>query len=336
GNNAALNTNDTVDLAGGRRIVGGIVDLGAYEDQYLVSPDAGGIVYVNVTSVGGNGSSWSNAADSLNIALDAANTDTSIHQIWVAQGTYRPASGQSFIMDKNVEIYGSFKGNETDISQRNLQAGLTSILMGNGSTVIVNDSNMLSNTALINGFIIKGGKAANGGGMYNNYSSPTITQCNFIGNTGTVNGGGIYNNNGSSPLLINCIFSGNTSNTYGGGMLNQSSSPTLINCLFSGNLTGITGFGGGGAIFNYASSPILINCSLAGNMAPSGSGGGISNQNGSVPTLTNCIIWGNSDGISGNNPAVTYSLIQGWMGGGTANLPDTANPKFINSPLYTT
>lgn len=337
GNNANLSANDTMDLAGGKRIIGGTVDLGAYEDQYLVSPGANGIVYVNAGASGsGNGSSWSSAIDSLNIALDAANTDTSIHQIWVAQGTYSPASGQSFIMDKNVQIYGSFKGNETNISQRNLKAGLTSILKGNGNNVIRNDSNMLSNTASLNGFIITAGKAANGGGMYNNYASPTISQCNFVGNTGTVNGGGMYNNNGSSPLLINCIFSGNTSNTYGGGMLNQSSSPTLINCLFSGNLTGTTGFGGGGAIFNYASSPSLINCTLAGNKAPSNSGGGINNQNLSSPILTNTIIWGNSDGISGNNAAITYSLVQGWQGGGTGNLPDNANPKFTNSPLYTT
>ena len=335
GNNAALHANDTIDLAGARRIVGGIVDLGAYEDQYLVFPDAGGIVYVNSgASGGGDGSSWANAIDSLNIALAATNTDTSIRQIWVAQGTYSPASGQSFVMGKNVKIYGSFKGNETDISQRNLSAGLISILKGNGSNVIRNDSNALSNTALINGFIITGGKAANGGGMYNYNSSPTISQCNFIGNTGTVNGGGMFNSK-SSPFIINCIFSGNTSSTYGGGMLNELSSPTIVNCLFSGNLTGATGFGGGGGIYNYTSSPILINCTLAGNKAPSGSGGGMNNQNTSSPTLTNSIIWANSDGISGNNTAVTYSVVQGWQGGGSGNLPDTANPKFNNSPLYT-
>lgn len=335
GNNAALSVNDTTDLAGGRRIVGGTVDLGAYEDQYLVFPDAEGIVYVNSAAPGGgDGSSWANAIDSLNVALAAANTDTSIHQIWVTQGTYSPASGQSFMMDKNVKIYGSFKGNETNISQRNLGSGLTSILKGNGSNVVRNDSNTLSNATLINGFIITGGKAANGGGMYNYNSSPTISQCNFTGNTGTVNGGGMFNSN-SSPLIINCIFSGNTSSTYGGGMLNQSSSPTLVNCLFSGNLTGATGFGGGGGIYNYTSFPVLTNCTLAGNKAPSGSGGGMSNQNTSSPTLTNCIIWANSDGISGSNATVTYSVVQGEQGGGAGNLPDTTNPRFNNSPLYT-
>lgn len=333
GNNTPVNPG-IKDLADNTRIVGSSVDLGAYEDQYLVFADANGIVYVNSSAApGGDGSSWADAIDSLQIPLIAAVTDTSIHQIWVAQGTYSPAAGQSFTMVNHVKIYGSFKGTETSLAQRNLTSVLTSILKGNNSNVIRNDSNLLTSSALLNGFIITGGKAANGGGMYNKNASPTISQCSFTQNTGTVNGGGMFNN-GSSPVIINCSFTGNTANTYGGGMLNQSSSPTLINCLFSGNLSGTTGFGGGGGIFDFTSSPTLLNCTIAGNQAPSASGGGINNVSGSSPTLTNCIVWANSDGMDGNNSSVSYSLVQGWLVSGNGNLADTVNPKFTNSPLY--
>ena len=74
-----------------------------------------------------------------------------------------------------------------------------------------------------------------GGGMRNNASSPTLTNCTFTSNLADY-GGGMYNSS-SSPTLTNCTFTGNLAD-YGGGMYNSSSSPTLTNCNFCGNVDG--------------------------------------------------------------------------------------------------
>jgi len=240
-------------------------------------------------------------------------------QVWVAAGTYKPTTttnrGISFSLKNGVAVYGGFNGTETLLSQRNWVANVT-ILSGDIGTpgddsdnsyhVVYNSG--VNSTAVLDGFTITKGQAypvfgnTSGGGMYNNYSSPTLTNCSFSGNTTYNGGGGVYNNN-SSPTLTNCSLSGNTAYNGGGGMFNLLSSPTLMNCSFSGNTTS---FGGGGIHNIYTSSP----------------------------TLTNCILWGNGTGTeifnaTGSSPTVTYSIVQGGYPG-TGNL--NADPLFVNPP----
>ena len=132
--------------------------------------------------------------------------------------------------------------------------------------------------------------------MYNLYSSPTITNCSFSGNSAQ-EGGGMYNNR-SSPTLTNCSFLGNSASSIGGGMYNEASSSVVTNCSFSGNSAG-----NGGGMYNFASPP----------------------------TLTNCILWGNSSEING--PAnINYSIVQGgYTGTGNKN----EDPLFVQPPNYT-
>jgi len=145
-------------------------------------------------------------------------------------------------------------------------------------------------SALLNGFIVTGGNAnhsgpnANGGGIYNWNSSPTLTNCTFSGNSAQF-GGGMFNT--GSPLLTNCTFSGNSAQ-FGGGMFNTCS-PLLTNCAFSGNSAE---FGGG--MYN-TGSPTLTNCTFNENSAQFG--GGIYNTG--FPTLTNCTFSGNSAQFGG-------------------------------------
>jgi len=130
-----------------------------------------------------------------------------------------------------------------------------------------------------------------GGGIYCRFSSPTLTNCKFIGNSAYEYGGGMYNYYNSNPTLINCRFSGNFVNSgigSGGGIENRSgSSPTLRNCTFSANSAL-----NGGAIHNSSSSPSLFNCIFNGNSV--GWSGGCMHNSGSNPTLTNCTFSGNS------------------------------------------
>lgn len=326
-----------------------------------VTPDANGILYVDSSgALTGDGSSWAKALDSFNLALSTATVNTNIKQIWVAKGTYQPLTNQSFAMVKNVQIYGGFAGTETSLSQRDLSAGHTSVLKGNGSSVILNNNNGLTTADTLDGFTITGGSgsAASGGGGINNLSgSPSIVNCIFSGNHSAYYGGGVAINSGSSPTFTNCVFSGNSTTNGGGGVWISSGSSAFTNCIFSGNIAASGGGGafntgdprfincvfsgnntgglGGGGVFNGTSSA-FINCTFSGNKAPSGNGGAIMNSLTAFSTsLTNCIIYGNSDGIDGGTPTVSYSLVQG-MSANAANhnLDGGTDPLFVSAPAY--
>lgn len=253
----------------------------------------------------------------------------------------------AYHLDKDLQIYGGFVGTETQLSERDILLNETilsgdfnddDVVIGNDSTLSIsmNTENAyhviitanLTSAAIIDGFSINGGNANgtvaidyngitfyrnNGGGMYNYYSFPTLTNVTFSGNAayyvgGMYNyyssltltnatfsenfgyyGGGMYNNF-SSPTLTNVIFSGNYAD-YGGGMYNHYSHPRLTNVTFSGNYADY-----GGGMYNLYRSPILINVVFSGNYADNG--GGMYNF-GSSPTLTNVTFSGNSASDNG-------------------------------------
>jgi parallel beta-helix repeat protein len=118
-------------------------------------------------------------------------------------------------------------------------------------------------------------------GIYCSGASPTINGCSIA-----VNGGaGIELDNGSNPEITNCRITANA----GAGI--QMLART----------------GGRIIVYNY---PAITNCTIAGNLQ-----GGIS---GSIPTITNSIIWANSPQQIAGTPgpvSVTYSDIQGGFPG---------------------
>jgi autotransporter-associated beta strand protein len=305
-------------------------------------------IYVDHSATGlNNGTNWADAFTSLSSALAAA---VAGQAIWVAQGTYTPTAGTdrtvSFRLGRNVSIYGGYAGGGAANPDARDVGRYRSILSGdigaagdtsdNSYHVVASDS--VDGTAVLDGFTITGGNAnggfpydggggmcnaywssptlANctftgnstgsssfagyGGGMYNkDYCSPTLTNCQFIANSAGSEsfpgfGGGMYNSSHTSPVLTNCMFTANSAQD-GGGMYNSSqSSPTLTNCTFSANSTRFTGDGGG--MYNSSSSPTLINCAFTANSTGShgfsGSGGGMFNVS-SSPTVTNCVFAGN-------------------------------------------
>jgi len=198
--------------------------------------------------------------------------------------------------------------------------------------------NSESSSPILTNVIFVGNIATSeGGGMYNWYSSPTLTGVTFTSNQGGVGGGmGSFS---SSPKLTNVIFVGNVG-SLGGGMANWPNSiPQLTNVVFSGNMAG---FGGG--MWNYYSYPILTNVTISGNTSPN-SGGGMFNS-GSNPILQNSILWGNTASVDPqihnetvSNPLILFSLVDGCNPGGSwnsacgtdggNNLPD-ADPLFVD------
>ncbi len=211
---------------------------------------------------------------------------------------------------------------------------------GTGKPVVRCD-NGESASSVLDGFTITGGTGdtsmsgvafTRGGGIFNNGSNPTVTNCTFSGNAVNFSGGGMFNN-GSSPTVTDCTFDGNLAET-GGGMNNSATSdPIVANCKFSGNTA--EQFGGG--IFNNNSSPKVTNCKFNGNEAEFG--GGMYSFLGS-PTVTTCIFSGNAALSNGGgmmnrlcSPNVTGSTFSGNTalsdGGGMHNL-DSCEPAVTN------
>lgn len=207
-------------------------------------------VYVNVNApAGGNGSSWSSAFRDFQSGANAASAG---EQVWVAKGTYQPAAGQFFSMKEGVEIYGGFSGTETALNQRNWKTNVT-ILHGNGNSVIRNDQNGLTNTAILDGFTISDGIAqsettvndgqvALGGGMYNNNAAPLLRNLIFTNNL-AMGVNGVAGANGTVSDLDG--KSGDDGESAGGGGIYSNSYLNLINVTFTNNKV-ISGSGGNG------------------------------------------------------------------------------------------
>jgi hypothetical protein len=217
---------------------------------------------------------------------------------------------------------------------------------------------MTSASTVLCGITIAGGNAnwptaghydAGGGGMINDDSSPTVTDCTFINNS-ALGGGGVMNRKGSDPTLARCAFQNNSADQLGGGVLNTSGNPRVSNCIFTGNWAGLGGGGvcnlesdptlagcvfennsvnsyGAGMFNNLSGNPTVHNCAFVGNWAGK-SGGGVSNFQ-SDPAFVNCIFAGNLATISGggiysqdSRPTVTNCILSGnyaLLGGGVAN-----------------
>ncbi len=252
-----------------------------------------------------------------------------------------------------VNVYGGFVGTESNLVDRNPAVNIT-ILSGDlsddddNTNIVSNEPTRADNSyhvvtgandATLDGFTVTAGNAdvshypdINGGGMYNDNGSPTLTNVTFSANSAYSQGGGMFNGNGSSPTLTNVTFSGNSaggasSAGYGGGMgMDESGcNPTLTNVTFSGNSAGY-----GSGMYNWTnSSPTLTNVTFSGNSAAH-NGGGMVNY-GSNPTLTNVILWGNSGGqiynSGGTTAVISYSVVQGGcpVGSTCANII-TTNP----------
>ena len=284
------------------------------------SQTQGSILYVKQGS-SGDCSTWTNACELQNALSIAVPGD----QIWVAAGTYKPTAGSdrtaTFQLIPGVAIYGGFPPGGGDWDGRDWETYITT-LSGDIGTPNSNTDNSYhvvigggtDASAVLDGFTISGGNANGGstnnygGGMYNDTSSPTLTNVIFSNNIADT-GGGMSNWFSSSPTMTNVIFNNNVAG-QGGGMYNgHSCSPTLTSVSFIENSAdyggGMRNYSGssptlnyvtfinnsatyqGGGIFSwFSSSLILTNVTFSGNTA-NDSGGGMYNQASSSPILNN-------------------------------------------------
>ncbi|MCW3094391.1 MAG: repeat-containing protein [Chthonomonadaceae bacterium] len=245
------------------------------------------------------------------------NTAAANDTLFVAAGTYREALVWS---SKDLTLQGVGVG----------QSILDPSTAHGGPGGVCLSTTSLTSAASLSGFTIQGGRGTGpviGGGISNNASSPTISNCLFTGNF-SARGGGIGNSNGSSPTISNCTITNNTA-ASGGGMYNDTgSNPTLSNCSITSNGLYPPATNGAG-IYTTGGGVTLVNCSFHHNIAQKGGALYFSNStativntdfyvnyavtapllycNNSTPQLTNCSSAGNYNLTTTTTPAIVVS-----------------------------
>ena len=281
-------------------------------------------IFVHSGTSSGNGSTWAQAYNNLQTAIDSAAFGD---HIMVKAGDYGP-----IVMKDGVGLYGGFAGNETSISQANYRVNVTNIKGNASSPHAVRCIGGWAGTTL-RGFHIKDGNAngsgsnAHGGGLYMEYSNARFVQCVFTNNDASGNGAGVANmKNGSglagSPTFVNCTFHRNKDVDLsgevqkGGAIFSEGGNPTFVNCLIHKNES----YDGAG-IYIDAGQATLRNCTLADNTATN-HGGGLYDKNGqsvirnSISAFNTALVAGiHIYNISGAT-TVTYSAFRGWPGEG--------------------
>jgi len=196
--------------------------------------------YVNVNNpTPGSGGSWATAFNDLNQAL--AVVSSTLDQIWVAKGTYKPTTttnrAATFLIPVGCSIYGGFNGTETGYNQANPVAnptilsgdiGIPGVPTDNSYHVVTYESS--TSSIIFDGFTITGGYADagypgstapspnnTGGGFLElsqtgEFNSPSISHCIFTSNFAVYGGGfGAYGDGGTTFFgIVYCSFRNNS------------------------------------------------------------------------------------------------------------------------------
>jgi hypothetical protein len=273
GNNSFLNI--VTDLDGNPRIIGGIVDLGAYEHPY-----GGTTRYVNLnwTNPVAPYTNWFTAAANIQDAVDAAYPGNTV---LVSNGLYQTGGR---VVDPQFGALTNRVAVTKPVMLQSVNGPAVTAIQGSGqlgSTAV--RCVYLASGAVLSGFTLTNGGTGNsldpvrnrsGGGVWCEATDAIVTNCLLISNTASAYGGGSF-----SGTLKNCTLSGNWAAQFGGGACSN----LLSNCLLSGN----SASQGGGARSCTANS-----CRFVGNSASLGAGCAFG-------AIYNCVIISNTASVSG-------------------------------------
>jgi probable HAF family extracellular repeat protein len=269
--------------------------------------------------------SWEDAANAIQLALDAAHPGDTI---LVGAATYY----------ENIRI----NGKELTVSSVNPDSAsvvLNTIIDGSENGPVVTFSGVEGPLCVFKGFTVQNGSdggiagygtyakiesnniiknyAWGGGGI--SYCNGTIRNNVIAKNSASYRGGGVYACDG---LISNNVICGNSSGTFGAGL--DTCEGAITGNIIANNLSRR-----GGALIWCGDS--IINNTIVNNLA-SEYGGGLYSCSGVI----NNVVWGNS---SDTDPQFyecdtpTYSCIQDWTGGGEGNI--SSDPMFVGNPYDT-
>lgn len=280
---------------------------------HLMAEPQHGVVYV-VPNGTGSGSSWTDAMGSIHDAINLARTQNPAARkdVWVAAGEYEITTAISIV--DSVNVYGSFAGTETAVSERPRPAGARAwvftnptILRGNGARLMQAGGHLDMET-VIDGFVMTNG---NGLGSALNASGGAVVvrgkvvyqNCIMRNNSATVSGaGGAAIMTGGT--IRHCLIENNVQTggaNGGGGIFSNPPAgyPSYIeHCVVRGNSSAIRGAGVGvqGVEMTYISNlEIYNNTSIDGTSMKPGAG---IYSNSSNNRITNCLIYNNTGGTA--------------------------------------
>lgn len=273
----------------------------------LYAEQKNGIVYVK-SGATGTGSSWSDAMGDIQAAINAARTDNQNRKdVWIAGGNYDIQV--TLLMSDSVNVYGSFEGTETQLSERARVTGgkpwefvHPSVLIAGDTCRLVETSQNFDVETVLDGFVLTNGKGRgkqlnNSGGAAVVRGNMALQHCIIKNSVSTGNGGGINMTGGS---IRKCWIYNNYSKTGtggGGGIYINPSSPatvTVEDTQLNNNLSGVRGGGINiqGSGMTYCTNLRIFNnrAMAAGVIKP---GGGIYTNSGNN-VIKNCLIYNNT------------------------------------------
>lgn len=317
---ASINSNfDSILIAKGTYFPTGVQYSTNRDSTFLLRKSGGIKLYGGYPNGGGIRSTATNTTIlSGDIGTINDSTDNSYHVMVIAGIS---PSTDSVVVDG----FTIKKGYSFNVSSSTLTYNGISITKFQGAGIYISNDSNSTKTVIRNCVFLNNAALGGGCGLYNYWSSPIVTDCNFTNNA-AANGGGMLNYY-ASPVISHCTFSGAVSYTtnvgyQGAAMYNVHSSPSISGCTISGN--NVLGCGG---MFNDNSVPVIINSVFSGNNLA------MENISDSIPVITNCIFSGNTNSAMFNinaSPNITKCTFSGNTDVCMMNLGSSSFPVITN------
>jgi hypothetical protein len=235
----------------------------------LSAPSIAQTIYVDANAkTGGDGKTWATAYNTVQAGLGAASSGA---RVWVAMGTYNGG----FTVPAGVTATGGFHNGDFRETQRDV-AGVKSILDGGAGQRVVR----LMHNSKLDGFVVRNGTAAGGGGLRADNVTASICNCFFTNNKNTSGRGAAIYAEKATLNISNSAFYKNIG--IGHVIEYETSGGTLDHVVVHDNVSN-------GFHFSSGSTPKIYNSVFSLN-----TGRGICHINANdAPIVENNLLWGN-------------------------------------------